>query len=81
MTETQLRARMERLQQLIAGFSKEYTHVRYAIGLHAHGGRLSNYAIHIGNAYRELSEAKMALVGIVEGMQPKGTTGRIEETA
>jgi hypothetical protein len=73
MTEKQLRARIERLQQLIAGLSKEYTQQRYAVGLHAHGGRLGSYAIHIGNAYRELSEAKMALVGIVDGMNPNGT--------
>src|SRR5207237_227364 len=51
MTEKQIRARIERMHQLIAGVSKEYMQQRYAIGLHAHGGFLSSYAIHIGNAY------------------------------
>jgi hypothetical protein len=44
MTEEQLRARIDRLQQLIAGLSKEYTHFRYAIGLHAHGGERDSRA-------------------------------------
>jgi hypothetical protein len=61
--------RIGRLQQLIAGLSKEYTHFRYAIGLDAHNGELSSYAIHIGNAYGELSKARMALVRIVEGIE------------
>jgi hypothetical protein len=73
MTVKQLRARIDRLQLLIAGLSKEYTQQRYAIGLHAHGGRLGTYAIHIGNAYRERSEARMALVGIVDAMRPNAT--------
>src|SRR5947208_14537090 len=51
MTEKQIHGRMERLQQLIAGFSKEYMHFRYAIGLHVHGGELSNYACEIGKVY------------------------------
>jgi hypothetical protein len=81
MTEKQLRARIDRLQQLIAGLSKGYTHQRYAIGLHVYGGRLSTYAIHIGKAYRELSEAKMALVGIVDGMKRNGTNSQTDESA
>jgi hypothetical protein len=47
-------------------------------GLHAHGGRLSNYAIHIGNAYRELSEAKMALVRFVDGMEQSADARKLD---
>jgi hypothetical protein len=44
MTEKQLRSRIDRLQELIAGLSKEYTHFRYAVGLHVHNGQLGSYA-------------------------------------
>jgi hypothetical protein len=47
---------------------KEYTHVRYAVGLHTHGDELSNYACKIGKAYEALNKAKMSLARIVDTM-------------
>jgi hypothetical protein len=62
---------MERMQELIAGFSKEYKHIRYAIGLNAYGGELINYACEIGKVDEALNKAKMSLARILDTITPK----------
>ena len=53
MTEKQIRARIDRLGQLISGFAKEYSRCQYTHGPHAL--ELSRYATDLQIAYTVLS--------------------------
>jgi hypothetical protein len=67
MTERQLRARIDRLGQLVHGFAKEYTRCQYTHGPHAL--ELMQYATKMQIAYTVLGEAQETLQRIVGAMK------------